>query len=226
MQAESNTQPKAPQARKGRGGRPSAAQAGDVDRRILDAAQRLFLAQGFDLTNCEQVVAEAGAGKASLYARYGNKQELFSAVVQRNVDTLRGQPVDPVSLELGVRERLRIAGNSILEHALREQVVALMRVVISAAFRFPELAKLTDSIGRERGIQIAATAIAGDQAGTPDAMARAMPAATKFIDITFVPFQMRAMLGDDLTTLAAEVPQAVNDAVELLSSGGWLKDWL
>lgn len=52
-----------------------------------------------------------------------------------------------------------------------------------------------------------------------------MPAATKFIDIAFVPFQMRAMLGDDLAQLAAEAPRAINDAVELLASGGWLNDW-
>lgn len=225
MQGESTIEPKVISTRKGRGGRPSAAQAGDVDRRILDAAQRLFLRQGFDLTNCEQVVAEAGAGKASLYARYANKQELFTAVVRRNVDTLRSQPVDPMPPDLGVRERLRVAGTIIMEHALREHVVALMRVVISAGFRFPELARLTDSIGRERGVQIAATAIAGSQADIPDALVRARPAATKFIDMAFVPFQMRAMLGDNLAELAAEAPQAVSDTVELLASGGWLDDW-
>ena len=99
MQAESKTRPKAPTEPKRRGGRPSAALAGDVDRRILDAAQRLFLAQGFDLTNCEQVVAEAGAGKASLYARYANKQELFTAVVQRNVSSLQNHQIAPLPLD-------------------------------------------------------------------------------------------------------------------------------
>jgi AcrR family transcriptional regulator len=225
MQGETTTGAHAPAGPKRRGGRPTAAQAGDVDRRILDAAQRLFLAQGFDLTNCEQVVAEAGAGKASLYARYANKQELFTAVVQRNVNSMLSDGVDPVAPDLGVRDRLRTAGNLILEHALRDQVVALMRVVISAAYQLPELAKLTNSIGRERGVQIAAAAIAGPLAHAPDAMARAMPAASKFIDLAFVPFQMRALMGDDLAKLAAEAPAAIDDAVELLSAGGWLESW-
>ncbi|WP_193335543.1 TetR/AcrR family transcriptional regulator [Devosia beringensis] len=225
MQGESNTRRKAPIPARGRGGRPSAAQAGDVDRRLLDAAQRLFLAQGFDLTNCEQVAAAAGAGKASLYARYANKQELFAAVVRRNVDTLVSHDADPAPADIGVRERLRLAGNLILEHALREQVVALMRLVVSTATRFPDLAGLTNSIGRERGVQIAAAALAGREAGRPEAMARAMPAAAKFIDMAFVPLQMQALLGADLATLLVEAPQAIDEAVALLSAGGWLADW-
>lgn len=225
MQGEISDRQKPAAGPKRRGGRPSAAQAGDVDRRILDAAQRLFLAQGFDLTNCEQVVAEAGAGKASLYARYANKQELFTAVIERNVSSLHAHHIAPVPADLGVRERLRSAGTLILDHALRAHVVALMRLVISTAYRLPELAALTNSIGRERGVQVAATAIAGPQAGEPAALARALPAATKFIDLAFVPLQMRALLGDDLGALVAEAPQAIDDAVALLAAGGWLKDF-
>lgn len=227
MQGEISDRQKPMAEPKRRGGRPSAAQAGDVDRRILDAAQRLFLAQGFDLTNCEQVVAEAGAGKASLYARYANKAELFTAVVQRNVSSLQAQHIiTPLPVDQGVSERLRSAGTVILDHALREHVVALMRLVISTAYRLPELATLTNSIGRESGVAVAAAAIAGPQADVPAAMALALPAAAKFIDLAFVPLQMRALLGDELGSLIAEAPQAIDDAVALLAAGGWLDGWL
>jgi AcrR family transcriptional regulator len=223
MQGENKTRPEA--ARKRRGGRPSAAQVGDVDRRILDAAQRLFLVQGYDATNCEQVVAEAGAGKASLYARYANKQELFAAVVERSVASLLTENLEVVPTDRGVAERLRIAGKLILEHALQEQVVALMRVVISAGYHLPQLAGSANAIGRARGLEIAAAAIAGEQAALPDAMARALPAAAKFIDLAFVPLQMRAVLGDDLNSLRAAAPKAVEEAVQLLLAGGLLDGW-
>lgn len=223
MQGENKTRPEA--ARKRRGGRPSAAQVGDVDRRILDAAQRLFLLQGYDATNCEQVVAEAGAGKASLYARYANKQELFAAVVERSVASLLTENLEAVPTDCGVGERLRIAGKLILEHALQEQVVALMRVVISAGYHLPQLAGSANAIGRARGLEIAAAAIAGEQAALPDAMARALPAAAKFIDLAFVPLQMRAVLGVDLDSLRAEAPKAVEEAVQLLLAGGLLDSW-
>jgi AcrR family transcriptional regulator len=223
MQGENKTRPEA--ARKRRGGRPSAAQVGDVDRRILDAAERLFLVQGYDATNCEQVVAEAGAGKASLYARYANKQELFAAVVERSVASLLTENLEAVPTDRGVAERLRIAGKLILEHALQEQVVALMRVVISAGYHLPQLAGSANAIGRARGLEIAAAAIAGEQAALPEAMARALPAAAKFIDLAFVPLQMRAVLGDDLNSLRAAAPKAVEEAVQLLLAGGLLDGW-
>lgn len=225
MQGESNSVQNTPVSRKRRGGRPTAAQAGDVDRRLLDAARRLFLTQGFDLTNCEQVAAEAGAGKASLYARYANKEELFTAVVHQSVDAMLSQGGHPVPLDLPVGERLRNVGNVILSHSLQPPVVALMRVVITTAYRLPELAKLTNSIGRDRGIELAAHAIAGDEAGAADALKRAMPAATRFIDMIFVPFQMRAILGDDLSGLLDEAPKAIDEAVALLVAGGWLQGW-
>ncbi len=73
-------------------------------------------------------------------------------------------------------------------------------------------------------MQIVATAIAGHQSGAPDAVVRAMPAAAKFIELAFGRSRC-ALLGDDLATLIAEAPQAIDDAVLLLAAGGWLEDW-
>ena len=99
-----------------RAGRPLAAKAGEVDLRLLDAATQLFLTRGFEATSCDQVVALAGAGKGSLYARYANKEELFTAVVRRSVEaSLR--PSDDSSPELLLTERLRIVGLDLLHHA-------------------------------------------------------------------------------------------------------------
>lgn len=211
-------------ARRGRGGRPSAEQVGDVDRRILEAATRLFLHQGFDATNCDQIAARASAGKASIYARYANKEELFIAVVRHNIERTLTPPKDfPAGLTS--RERLRAVGNALLAHALQPEVVALMRVVMTTAYRLPELARLTDRIGRDRGIQLAAEAVAGPSSGTREALERASPVATKFIDLVLVPHQMRALLGDELGELAARAGHDIDEALDLLSRGGWLDGW-
>ena len=138
---QSIVDPKPDAARHRRGGRPSADQAGEVDRRILDAATDLFLRLGFDTTSCDQVVAQAGAGKASLYARYANKEELFAAVVRRMVDRTL-VPSTTVPWHLSVHERLRAVGHSLLDHALAPEAVALMRVVVTTAHRMPDLARL------------------------------------------------------------------------------------
>jgi len=217
MQAE----PVATPPRRGRGGRPPAKDAGDVDRRILDAAESLFLRLGFDATSCEQVVAQAGAGKASLYARYANKEALFAAVVRDNVERSLAPAAD-VSTDASLDVRLRAVGRSILTHALKPDVVALMRVVLATAHRMPDLARLADQIGRDGAVRRVAATIAGKATNREEALDRALPVANKFIDLVFVPTQMRALLGDDPNELALTGARRVDEAVELLAKAGWL----
>ena len=226
MQAKSSSSglgPTPPITRR-RGGRPPAQLAGDVDRRILRAATDLFLKLGFEATSCDQVAVEAGAGKASIYARYANKEELFAAVVRDNVEHTLA-PSGDVSVELPVRERLQAVGTSIVTHVFQRDVVALMRVVITTAYRMPDLARMTDRIGREHGVQRVAAAIAGRDADKPEVVERALPLAGKFIDLVFVPHQMRALIGDDLGELQARATASIGDAIDLLSKGGWLDNW-
>ncbi|GGE78358.1 TetR/AcrR family transcriptional regulator [Sphingomonas prati] len=217
---QSPADPKPDAVRRRRGGRPSADKAGEVDRRILDAATDLFLQLGFDATSCDQVVAQAGAGKASLYARYANKEELFAAVVRRKVErTLI--PSGAVPWHLSVRDRLRAVGHSLLDHALAPEAVALMRVVVTTAHRMPDLARLVDRIGRDGGVACVARAIAGSDA-PPEKIEEASRVAVRFIDMVFVPHQMRALIGDTREQLDAEAPPRIDDAIDLLSRAGWL----
>ncbi|WP_375291245.1 TetR/AcrR family transcriptional regulator [Qipengyuania sp.] len=207
-------------AKRRRGGRPPASWAGEVDRRILDAATQLFLRDGYDATSFDRIAARANAGKASLYARYSTKQELFTAVVRRMVDRTLLPSVD-VPSHLPTEERLRETGHRLLEHALVPEAVALMRVCMSIAPRMPDLARLVDRIGREGGIAQVARAIAGREA-TPERLAQARPAAEQFIDMVFVPHQMRALIGDDRELLRETAPRRVNDAIALLRDSGKL----
>lgn len=219
MQAE----PSKPVVRRGRGGRPAAKDAGDVDRRILDAAARLFRQLGFDATSCEQVAVQAGAGKASLYARYANKEALFAAVVHDNVERTLAPAAD-LPLDLPLHGRLQAVGRSILAHALQPDVVALMRAVVATAHRMPELARLADEIGRNHAIQRVAATIVGKAVSRKDT-ACAFRVANKFIELVFVPAQMRALVGGDPEGMALAAVRRLDDSIDLLTKGGWLDGW-
>ena len=196
---------------------------GEVDRRLLDAATRLFLTLGFEGTSCDQVVALAGAGKGSLYARFANKEELFAAVVHRMVErTLT--PTATIAAELPLVERLRAVGLEILHQALRPDALEMMRLVIATANRFPELAQLADKIGWEAGVDRVAGIIAA-KGQTAHARAQAGPVAAWFISLTFAPQQMRALLGDSQSALQASAATRVDQAVSMLEKSGWLDGW-
>lgn len=220
--AQTRDENNAPTPRR-RGGRPPADQAGEVDRRILDAATMLFLRQGYDATSCDLVVAEAGAGKASLYARHANKEALFAAVVRRMVDRTL-MPSVALPSDAPAPERLRRVGRTLLAHALTHDAVGLMRVVLTTAHRMPELARMVDRIGRDGGVACVVRALAGTDAG-PGRAARAETVAQHFIDMVFVAHQMRALIGDGPADLAATAPARVDEAVDLLAAAGRLAEF-
>ena len=62
-------------------GRPPREHAGQVEERILDAAGRVFLEHGFQGASVDEIAEAASAGKPTIYARFPNKQALFTAVV-------------------------------------------------------------------------------------------------------------------------------------------------
>jgi AcrR family transcriptional regulator len=201
-----------------RGGRPSAEHAGEVDRRILDAATTLFLRAGFDATSCDQVVAMAGAGKATLYARYANKDALFSAVVHRALEGT-APAVPDLAPAMSIRERLRAVGLHLLQQALTEESVALLRVCLTTAQRLPELSRMVDQSGRDSGVASIVAVLAGP---AQDPAAAATAVAQRFIDLVIVPQQMRALVGDDREQLDAAAPRRVDEAIDLLARSGLL----
>ena len=54
-----------------------------VRQRIIDTAARLFYQQGYQLTGINQLIAEAGVAKASLYQHFRTKDEILLAYLRQ-----------------------------------------------------------------------------------------------------------------------------------------------
>jgi AcrR family transcriptional regulator len=59
-----------------------------VDERIMQTATRLFYTQGYNLTGINQLIAEAGIAKPSLYNKYRSKNDVLLAYLDRQSLTL------------------------------------------------------------------------------------------------------------------------------------------
>ncbi|NTV09549.1 MAG: TetR/AcrR family transcriptional regulator [Zoogloea sp.] len=57
----------------------------DTRERILDAAERLFMAQGYDGTSMRQITSEAEANLAAVNYHFGSKETLIHAVLRRRL---------------------------------------------------------------------------------------------------------------------------------------------
>lgn len=206
--------------KRGRGGRPPAGRESDVEMRLLAAATKLFLERGYDGTNCDQVALDARAGKASIYARYANKQALFSAVVDSML--ARSFAQDDVAAEQPLRERLAAVGLRVLTDALHPDAVALLRLVVAELPRFSEGGVRAGQLVWRPGVRRVATAITLRDPSRIDA---AIATAEQFIDLTVMPAVMRAMLGESAEQLLAAGRDRIANAIELLSATGALDNW-
>ena len=74
---------------------------------ILDAAERLFAAQGFPRTTIKQIGRAAGVNSALLYYYFGDKDRLYRAVLERLVGTLIERTTTRLALAGTPAERLR-----------------------------------------------------------------------------------------------------------------------
>jgi TetR/AcrR family transcriptional regulator len=56
------------------------------EKEIIEAARNLFAHYGFSKVTMEEIAAEVGMGKASLYYYFPKKEDLFKSVIQKEQD--------------------------------------------------------------------------------------------------------------------------------------------
>ena len=123
-------------------GRPSPEQAAALREAFLSAALDSFLERGYSATSIEAIAREAGVAKITIYRQFDNKEALFREVAHRAVRTAR-ETMQSTLVERGsdVRQVLLDLVERMYLSATEPKTLALLRLVIAEAVRFPELAK-------------------------------------------------------------------------------------
>jgi AcrR family transcriptional regulator len=202
-----------------RSGRPPKQLAGEVEERILEAARQIFLERGFEGASIEEIAGAARSGKPTIYARFPNKGALFAAVVSRTILFRIEQFKTDVPSGATIEERLAKLADTLLQWVMVPNSVGLIRLAIAEARRFPDLAASVGAMARERGRQSVALLLAemahSDELGTLPAFApeRLATTAKFFIDLILLPLLVRALLGEELKSLHAEIKPHVARSV-------------
>lgn len=128
-------------------GRPRRDEADAARQSILDAALQVFIERGFGAASMEGIARSAGVAKLTLYRHFETKEDLFVQVARRaqlsvreRLGTMvdRGLPLDAVLREIITR---------LYDGYTHPEYLAVLRLVIAEARRFPKLgrAMLDDS---------------------------------------------------------------------------------
>ena len=106
---------------------------------IVDAAARRFFEHGFSATSIEQVAADAGVSKVTVYNQFGDKQALFAASVEAECERLRGEFIIDIPAGAGLRESLLAFGEAMSQFLSRPEMVQFERRIAAETERNPEL---------------------------------------------------------------------------------------
>jgi AcrR family transcriptional regulator len=206
-------------------GRPPKEREGEVDERILNAARKIFLRRGFEGASIDEIAVAARAGKPTIYARFGDKRALFTAVVTRDVLFRIAQFHSEVPTEGTIEARLAHVATALLNWTLDDERMALMRLAIAEAQRFPDLASTVSRRARQLSTEVAARLLAemaqSGELGTLPAFAPEHLTATArfFLDLVVVPMLLRGLFETKVETLQAEIgPHVARSAAFFLAA--------
>lgn len=206
-------------------GRPPRERAGEVDTRILDAARRVFLQHGLGGASMDEIAEVARAGKPTIYARFPGKEALFVAVLMRDVTATIARFESEDAGGGTVEERLARIASTLLYWILVSEHIGMMRLAIAEANRFPDLASTVHRMVRERGAEAVARLLRevaqSDALGASPAFAPERIAATTrfFIDLVVLPLVLRALYGEKLGSLQADIGPHVARTVAFFVAG-------
>ena len=96
---------------------------------ILDAAKRMFTAHGFERVSMDQIAAEAGVSKLTVYSHFGDKETLFSAAISAKCEEQLAEGLFTVDPASSLREQLLGIGRAFVALINSEESLAIHRVV-------------------------------------------------------------------------------------------------
>jgi AcrR family transcriptional regulator len=115
------------------GRRPGRPRSAAADASIVRATLELLLEGGYRGLTMEQVRARAGVGKATLYRRYGSKEELVAEAVRH-----LNQPI-PAPDTGSVREDILVVAHAVLEGAARAGAATFIPRMLAEGAGDPEM---------------------------------------------------------------------------------------
>lgn len=151
--------------------RTSARPHGRVDKQqaILAAAFTVFARSGYAQARVDQIAAEAGVAKATVYSHFGDKERVFREAVRALSEAASAANLAVIEALAEPAEdlavTLRTVGGELVRCYCSPESRALRRLVCAEAGQFPDLTEMVDDVaarvGRALADRLARLALSG-----------------------------------------------------------------
>ncbi len=163
---------------------------------IVEAAQTLFLEDGYAATSMDAIALLSGVSKPTVYSHFQSKEGLFAGVMCRMCEDMGSQDYCGVEIDGPPDVVLKSVATAMCRRLVQsEQGRALLRTVICEAPTFPELGQVAWETGPRMGREMLADYLAGldgqGEVNVPDPVL----AAGIFFGMVTGPFLIPVLLG-------------------------------
>ncbi|WP_090276484.1 TetR/AcrR family transcriptional regulator [Halopseudomonas litoralis] len=182
---------------------------------ILNAAQTLFLRNGYEGTSMDAIAGEAGVSKLTVYSHFNDKETLYGASIRYVCEMQMPQLLFDHSAELNIRRRLHRIGDAFCTLINSRESLALHRLLVSMAGQDMKLAQLFYEAGPQRICDGMVQVLQRAQAAGEMQVADPLSAARHFFCLLKGDHNFRLLIGYDQALSAADRQQHVDEVVEI-----------
>ena len=117
---------------------------------ILEAAKRLFSNEGFNGASMDQIAAEAGVSKLTVYSHFGDKEALFSAAVRAKCEEMLPDDLFAQELKGPLRAQLKVIASAFFALISSDEAISTQRMMMALGQADDPLRKLFWEAGPQR----------------------------------------------------------------------------
>lgn len=164
-------------------------------QRVIEAAQRSFLADGYERTSVDVIARDSGVSKVTVYSYFPTKRALYAAAMQAAGQAQRSLAMFPRLDPAKPKEGLRRIGRLFLRFQRDDAILKKHRTIYAEGAAQPEVARAFYQHGPSKKIdEVAAYLRACSEAGSLS-IRNADVAAEQFLCLFFGRGHVKALLG-------------------------------
>lgn len=190
---------------------------GDKTSLIIQTVGDMFLEHGYSRVSINAIIAQIGGSKRDLYAQFGDKEGLFRCVIadvcRQVLDPLKALPVDGETIE----QALKSFGTIFLSVLLSDRVIALQKLVLSEASRYPEFAQTFVELGPVSAYRLAAEILTKKSAEGEIKVTQPQVMGALFCDMLISDLQFKIISGGRVSE--QQIEERVQMAVSVFLNG-------
>ncbi|MEO0352346.1 MAG: TetR/AcrR family transcriptional regulator [Cyanobacteria bacterium P01_A01_bin.15] len=196
-----------------KGGRPASGTLEQRLEQLLEDSTQVFVQHGYGSTSMDLIARKAHVAKRTIYQHFGDKEQLFGAVVRHRINSLYALFPEIAKTTEPIEQVLTRFAQELMAVVLAPESINLERIVIGEASRFPELAHQFYNNAPKQAIAALTQYLARQQQQGILQLTDPEAASMQFFSLALGEFQRQALLDIGQPYSAEQIDHHVNEAI-------------